>query len=98
MARAVRRGAALRRWGPALRRGKGHQIHAVMEQGKHHGDERRLLAAVQGLGRGENRRRLVGERAAQPNAARAVEEMLERRRHVAEASRASEDETSALDE
>ena len=56
----------------------------------------RFLAAVQAAGGGEHARRLADERAAVPEERSPVEEVLERRRHVAEARRAAERETGAL--
>ena len=53
---------------------------------------------MQALSRGENRRRLIGERPAEPQAAGAVEEVLERRGHVAETGGTPENEAAALDE
>src|SRR5688572_25616559 len=96
MARAVRRAAAARGVELGERVGQAHYQHAVVKKRQHHRDERGLLPAVQARGGGEHARRLAGERAALPEERSAVEEMLERRRHVAEARRAAERETRAF--
>src|SRR3954468_1799390 len=70
--------------------------HAVVQERQHHGDERRFLAAVQACARREHARRLAGQRAALPEKRTTVPEMLQRRRHVAEASGAAEREAGAF--
>ena len=76
--------------------GQAHHQHAVVQERQHHRDQRGLLAAVQAGGGGEDARGLAGERAALPEERGAVEEVLERRRHVAEARRAAEGEAGAF--
>ena len=68
----------------------------VVKKRQHHRDQRGLLAAVQARAGGEHARRLAGEGAALPEERGAVEEMLERRCHVAEARRAAEREAGAF--
>src|SRR5579862_9346383 len=69
---------------------QSHQNHAVMQKWQHHAQERRLLPAVQALGGGEHGRWPAGQRAAGPECASAVQEVLQGRRHIAEARGTSE--------
>ena len=70
--------------------------HAVMQERQHHRDEGGFLPAVQACRGGEDARRLAGERPAVPQERGAVEEVLERRGHVAEPRRAAEREAGAF--
>ena len=72
------------------------EVHAVVQQRQHHRQQGRFLAAVHRAGRGEDCRRLAIEPAVQPQRTGAVEEVLERRGHVAEAGRAAEHQAVAL--
>ena len=90
------RAAAARRVDIGERVGQAHHQHAMVQERQHHRDERGFLAAVQAAGGGEHARRLADERAAVPEERSPVEEVLERRRHVAEARRAAERETGAF--
>ena len=76
--------------------GQADDQHAVVQERQHHRDQGGFLAAVQAGGGGEDAGRLAGERAALPEERGAVPEVLERRRHVAEARRAAEGEAGAF--
>ncbi len=67
-----------------------------MQQRQHHRQQRGFLATMQAAGRGEHAGRLARQRARQPFGDGAVEEVLHRRRHVAEAGRAAERQADAL--
>ena len=72
--------------------------HAPVVEGVVERQDRRLLTAVLGLRRGEGRRQLVGELALLPQVAGLVDELLELRRHVAEArGRAESDAVGPLE-
>jgi hypothetical protein len=98
VARAIGRAAAARRIQARLGVGQAGHHHAVVEQRQHHRQQRRFLAAVHRRGRRERDRGLADQRAARPFGAERVEEVLERRGHVAEAGRAAEGEPGAFDE
>ena len=72
--------------------------HAVMEQRQLHAEQRAFLSAVRRGARGEHAGGLVDEPAGEPKLAGRVEEMLQRRRHVAEPSWAAEQQPVRRDE
>src|SRR5207253_6947175 len=74
---AVGRAAARSLTQRSLGVGQAHEIHTVMKQRQHHRQQGRLLAAVERLGRGEHAGGFASERRREPQARRAVEEVLE---------------------
>ena len=66
-----------------------------MEQRQRHRQQGRFLAPVERTGTGKKPRGLVHQRALQPEFRGGVEEVFQRRRHVAESCRAAEQQTVA---
>ena len=88
--RAVRRAARARLEEGRLGVRHADDQHAVMQQRQLHAEQRALLSAMRRGARREHACGFVGEPPRQPQLARRVEKVLERRRHVAEARGAAE--------
>src|SRR5690606_31662034 len=96
VAGAVGRAAGAGRREPGLGERDPGDDAAVVQQRHHHRQQRGLLAAVLGGGGGEHAGGLAHQGAVGPFGAEAVEEVLQRGRHVAEAGGAPQHQPRAL--
>lgn len=96
MTGAIRRTAALGFQQRRLAIRQAGDQHAVVQQRQHHRQQGGFLTAVQAGGGGEHAGRFANQRAGQPQVAGAVEEVLQRRGHVAETRRAAKGEAGAV--
>ena len=96
---AVGRAAAASVGQSRFREGQAHQVHSVVKQGKHHGQQGRLLTAVEGLSRGKDAGGLARQGAGQSTSAPVPsKKMFDGRRHISKSSRAAENQAAALHE
>ncbi|KPW12471.1 Uncharacterized protein ALO42_05454 [Pseudomonas syringae pv. atrofaciens] len=76
--------------------GQAHDQHAVMQQRQQHRHQRGFLTTVQAGGGGKDAGGFTDQSAGQPQVAGAVEEVFQRRGHVAEARRAAQRQAGAV--
>ncbi|RMV47704.1 hypothetical protein ALP11_05669 [Pseudomonas syringae pv. papulans] len=76
--------------------GQAHDQHAVVQQRQQHRHQRGFLTTVQAGGGGKDPSGFADQCAGQPQVAGAVEEVFQRRSHVAEACRAAQRQAGAV--